>query len=42
MVLAALGQGGKQCIPVVSILQGEYGLRDVDIGVPSIIGTRGI
>jgi malate dehydrogenase len=42
MVLAALGQGPKQCIPVVSVLQGEYGLKDVALGVPAILGQRGL
>jgi malate dehydrogenase len=42
MVQAALGQGPKQCIPVVAVLQGEYGLRDVALGVPAILGKRGL
>jgi malate dehydrogenase len=42
MVMAAVGQGGKQCIPVVSVLQGEYGLRDVALGVPAVLGKRGL
>jgi len=42
MVLAAIGQGPKQAIPVVSVLQGEYGLRDVALGVPAILSRRGL
>jgi malate dehydrogenase len=42
MVQAALGQGPKQVIPVVSVLQGEYGLRDVALGVPAILSRRGL
>lgn len=42
MVLAALGQGPKQFIPVVAVLQGEYGLRDVALGVPAVLGKRGL
>lgn len=42
MVQAALGQGPKQLIPVVSVLQGEYGLKDVALGVPAILSRRGL
>jgi malate dehydrogenase len=42
MVQAALGQGPKQCVPVVAVLQGEYGLRDVALGVPAILSRRGL
>lgn len=42
MVLAALGQGPKQYIPVVSVLQGEYGLKDVALGVPALLSRRGL
>ena len=42
MVLAAIGQGPKQLIPVVACLQGEYGLRDVALGVPAILSRRGL
>jgi len=42
MVLAAIGQGAKQVIPVVACLQGEYGLKDVALGVPAILGRRGL
>ena len=42
MVLAAIGQGPKQYVPVVSVLQGEYGLKDVAVGVPAILGRDGL
>lgn len=42
MVMAALGQTPKQVIPVVSVLQGEYGLKDVALGVPAILSRRGL
>lgn len=42
MVLAALGQTPKQLIPVVSVLAGEYGLKDVALGVPAILSRRGL
>lgn len=42
MVTAALGQTPKQFIPVVSVLQGEYGLNDVALGVPAVLGRNGL
>jgi malate dehydrogenase len=42
MVQAALGLGPKQYIPVVSVLQGEYGIRDVALGVPAILSRDGL
>lgn len=42
MVMAALGQTPKQYVPVVSVLQGEYGLKDVALGVPAILGRDGL
>ncbi|MFA5862217.1 MAG: malate dehydrogenase [Candidatus Thermoplasmatota archaeon] len=42
MVMAALGQTPKQLIPVVSVLQGEYGLKDVALGVPAVLSRRGL
>lgn len=42
MVLAAIGQGPKQFIPVVSVLQGEFGLKDVALGVPAVLSRRGL
>jgi malate dehydrogenase len=42
MVLAAIGQGPKQLIPVVACLQGEYGLKDVALGVPAVLSRRGL
>ena len=42
MVLAAIGQTPKQLVPVVACLEGEYGLRDVALGVPAILSRRGL
>ena len=42
MVMAALGQTPKQLIPVVAVLQGEYGLKDTALGVPAILSRRGL
>ncbi|HVL47956.1 MAG TPA: malate dehydrogenase [Candidatus Thermoplasmatota archaeon] len=42
MVQAALGQGPKQFIPVVCVLDGEYGQQDVALGVPAILSERGV
>jgi malate dehydrogenase len=42
MVLAALGQTPKQLVPVVAVLQGEYGLKDTALGVPAILSRRGL
>ncbi|MHB8585603.1 MAG: malate dehydrogenase [Thermoplasmatota archaeon] len=42
MVQAAIGQGPKQFIPVVAVLQGEYGLRDVALGVPAVLSRDGL
>ncbi len=32
----------KQVIPVATFLDGEYGYSDVTIGVPAIIGKKGV
>ena len=32
----------KQVIPVATYLDGEYGYSDVTIGVPAIIGKKGV
>jgi malate dehydrogenase len=42
MVMAALGQTPKQLVPVVSVLQGEYGLKDTALGVPAVLSRRGL
>ncbi|MHB8604662.1 MAG: malate dehydrogenase [Thermoplasmatota archaeon] len=42
MVRAAVGEGPKQFVPVVSVLKGEYGLRDVALGVPAVLSERGV
>ncbi|HWG90967.1 MAG TPA: malate dehydrogenase [Candidatus Thermoplasmatota archaeon] len=42
MVQAALGQGPKQIVPTVCVLDGEFGQKGVALGVPAVIGKRGI
>jgi malate dehydrogenase len=32
----------KRLLPVACHLQGEYGFRDVFLGVPAILGSRGL
>ncbi len=42
MVMAAIGQGPKQLVPAVTVLDGEYGLSEVALGVPVVLGRRGV
>ncbi len=42
MVAAALGETPKQLLPVVSVLDGEYGQRGVALGVPAVLSRRGV
>ena len=32
----------KRLLPVAAHLEGEYGLRDLYLGVPAILGSRGL
>ncbi|MDI4666497.1 malate dehydrogenase [Xanthobacter autotrophicus] len=32
----------KRVLPVAALLDGEYGLRDIYVGVPAVIGARGV
>ncbi len=41
-LVAALSNSTNSIYTICSILEGEYGLNDVVIGVPSIISTRGV
>ena len=34
--------GRKRIMPAVAILQGEYGLHDIAMGVPCVLGDRGV
>lgn len=42
MVSAALGETPKQLVPVVCVLDGEFGQRGVALGVPAVLGKRGV
>ena len=41
-IAAAIAADSREILPVSSVLQGEYGIRDVAVSVPSIIGKNGI
>jgi malate dehydrogenase len=41
-IVSVILSGKKKRIPVAAVLDGEYGLRDVAIGVPAEIGPAGI
>lgn len=41
-IAAAIAADSREVLPVSSVLQGEYGIRDVAVSVPSIIGRNGI
>ena len=41
-MLRAIVEDAKELIPLSAVLQGEYGLRDLAIGVPAILGRSGI
>jgi L-lactate dehydrogenase len=40
-VVQALGQSDASVLPVSTVLQGEYGLRDVAVSVPSLVSSAG-
>jgi malate dehydrogenase len=41
-VLKAIVDDEKKEMPINAVLEGEYGLRDIAVGVPTIVGRRGI
>ena len=41
-IIESVVRDRKQVIPVATYLDGEYGYSDVSIGVPAIIGKRGV
>ncbi len=41
-IIEAVVRDTKQVIPVATCLSGEYGYSDVSIGVPAVIGKRGV
>ena len=41
-MIESVVQDKKQVIPVSTNLDGEYGQKDVSIGVPVVIGKKGV
>ncbi len=41
-IAAAIASDSWEVLPVSSVLQGEYGVQDVAVSVPSVIGQGGI
>lgn len=41
-IISAIALDKREILPVSSVLQGEYGIQDIAISVPSIIGRNGI
>ena len=41
-MIEAVVKNKRSVIPVSTLLEGEYGCKDVCIGVPTIVGTEGI
>ena len=41
-LIAAIVKDKKEILPVSVYVEGEYGLRDICIGLPCIIGRKGI
>ena len=41
-IIESIVRDRKQIIPVATYLEGEYGVSDVTIGVPAVIGKRGV
>ncbi len=41
-LVKAIALDSKKCFPCSALLEGEYGLNDISIGVPCIIGKNGI
>lgn len=41
-IASAVASDSREVFPVSSVLQGEYGVRDVAVSVPSILGRNGV
>jgi len=41
-MVKAILQDGRRILPVISYLDGEYGEKDIYVGVPAVIGGRGV
>jgi len=42
MMVDAISRNRRNILPAVSILDGEYGMRDICMGVPAVFGERGM
>ncbi len=42
MMVDAISRNRRQILPAVSILDGEYGMTDICMGVPAVFGERGM
>ncbi|MBX7166991.1 MAG: lactate/malate dehydrogenase family protein [Pirellulales bacterium] len=40
-VIAAIGQDSRRILPVSTVQQGAYGIRDVALSVPTVVGRKG-
>jgi malate dehydrogenase len=38
----AISHNRKRILPCVCVLDGEYGERDVAVGVPAVLGSQGV
>ena len=41
-VVHSIALGGDRILPVSSLVNGPYGLRDVCISVPTVVGSKGV
>lgn len=41
-IVSAIASDSREILPVSSVLQGEYGVSDVAVSVPSVVGRNGI
>lgn len=42
VMLDAVCNNRRRILPCVAVLEGEYGVRDISIGVPVVLGRRGV
>jgi L-lactate dehydrogenase len=41
-IVGTILQDQRSVLPVSTLLDGEYGLRDVCLGIPSVVGQEGV